>query len=427
MSNHISRVTDARKLASVPPLRLFLPVILIFASLLAACGGQSGTPGTITLQLIQWTNAPAVTAVKQIIADFEKKNPNIKIVPTAAPTANQVYAQLQSTRLTANNVDIMAVQAFTNSPASWSPSAQKPTWQQWIEAGRLLDLTGQSFLNNYYPQALKDASTFNGKVYSVPTGAYGDGGLFYNKDIFAKYNLQIPTTFDELMHVCQVLKSNGVTPFAIGAKDGWPLNLAVFGLQSSLLDQQAVIQGLWTGKVKFTDPQMVEVLTRMQKIMQYTQDNFTGLDYNTAGSYFSSGKVAMVPDGTWQAPTFAQANPALKFGYFPTPGSDTASKNTQLAGKYDLAWVVNAKTSADKRDAALKWLAFFSQPENYAKYVNGVGILPVQSNVNLQDSFLKEIAPSVKNFKLAWDQLTVGKQSTGQYIGANPPDRKSVV
>lgn len=396
---------------------LLLPCFLL-GVILAACGGSgsSSANAPVTLKLIQWTNQPAVDAVKQINEAFHKKYPNITVSVTAVPTADDQYLQLQNTRLAANDVDIMATQGFVGSPQPWATGATKPSWQQWIESGQLLDLTNQPFLQHYLPQAIKDASTFNGKVYSVTTGSYADNGIFYNKAIFSKYNLQPPTTFDELMHVCQVLQSHGVTPFVIGGKDTWPLYVATFGLQSSLLDQSSVVKGLWTGDQKFTDPKNVEVLARMQKIMQYTIKNFMGLDYNSATAYFSSEKVAMVPDGTWNAPTFSQANPSLQYGYFPTPGSDNASENVNLAGKYDLAWVVNAKSSKAKQDAALKWLDFFSQPDNYSKYVNAVGILPSQPNVDLQSAFLKEIAPvAASHFVLAWDQLSVSKKSAGKY------------
>jgi raffinose/stachyose/melibiose transport system substrate-binding protein len=415
---HIFPASDGRNPAPFSLARVLLPLFLLLGLLLAACGGSTGTGSAdqnVTLKLIQWSNQPAVDAVKQINADFHKKYPNITVSMTTVPTANDQYLQLQNTRLAANDVDVMATQGFVGSPPSWATGASKPTWQQWIEAGQLLDLTSQPFVNNYYPQALKDASTFNGKIYSVTTGSYADSGVFYNKAIFAKYNLQVPTTFSELMHVAQVLQSHGVTPFVIGGKDTWPLSVATFGVQASLLNQEDVVKGLWTGNVKFTDAQNVEVLRRMQQIMQYTQKNFMGLDYGTSGSYFASEKAAMIPDGTWDAPAFTQANPSLQFGYFPMPGSDTASANTKLAGKYDLAWVVNAKSNAAHRDAALKWLSFFSQSENYAKYVNGVGILPSQPNVNLQSAFLKEIQPLAQNLVLAWDQLTVGKKEAGKY------------
>ncbi|GAA3330742.1 hypothetical protein GCM10020331_084520 [Ectobacillus funiculus] len=44
------------------------------------------------------------------------------------------------------------------------------------------------------------------KYYGVPWQMDGKSFFFYNKDIFAKLNLQPPTTWDEFMKVLEVLK-----------------------------------------------------------------------------------------------------------------------------------------------------------------------------------------------------------------------------
>ena len=45
--------------------------------------------------------------------------------------------------------------------------------------------------------------------------------VWYRQDIFKKYNLEVPKTFDELEKVCETLKENGVVPFATGGQYGW--------------------------------------------------------------------------------------------------------------------------------------------------------------------------------------------------------------
>lgn len=37
-------------------------------------------------------------------------------------------------------------------------------------------------------------------------------GMVYNKQIFADNNLEIPTTWDELMEECETLKEKGIIP-----------------------------------------------------------------------------------------------------------------------------------------------------------------------------------------------------------------------
>ena len=72
-----------------------------------------------------------------------------------------------------------------------------------------------------YSQGLRDAFTFNGKVYGF---AYvvEYWGVWYNKEVFAKYNLKVPTTWAEFLKVCDTLKANGVTPMLQSVQQRWP-------------------------------------------------------------------------------------------------------------------------------------------------------------------------------------------------------------
>ncbi len=49
------------------------------------------------------------------------------------------------------------------------------------------------------------------------------GGYFYSKDLFAKAaSTRIPTTLSDLQAAATKLRSSGVAPIALGAKDAWP-------------------------------------------------------------------------------------------------------------------------------------------------------------------------------------------------------------
>lgn len=391
-------------------------VICLFACqvILAACGGSSTNGPSVTLKIIQWSNPQESAMIKQLATKFHQLYPNITVQDTAVP--NDQYQQLQQSRMTAKDVDLMAVQALAGAPQSYTPGAQKPVWLQWVEAGQLMDLTGQPFLQNYYPQSLANASTYNGKVYTVTTGSYAYSGVFYNKSMFSQYNLAVPTTWNELVQDCQILQSHGIAPFTIGQKDGWPLTLPADGILSDFYpDLSQLNQDLWSGKVKWDDPNMIQVFTRVQDLMKFSEKGITGIDSQTAASRFAAGKTAMLITGMWDGASVAQANPSMKFGYMPIPGSDDATANNQFTGKYDFAWTVPANTP--HKDAALKWLSFFSQKDNYTTWVNTLDILPSQPDIAITAPFLKEVAPTASTFKPGWDQISVGPPNQGQYSG----------
>lgn len=390
------------------------------SALLAACGQQPGTTtvagGAVTLKLIMHVNAPAVQAIQNLNAAFHKQNPTITVNVTTAQTND--YPTLQTTRLTAKDVDIVEVGSFVGAPTSYTSNSQKPSWQQQIDGGNYVDLTGQSFLNSFTPTSLKNTSTYNGKVYSVPSGTAPFTGVFYSKALFQKYNLSVPTVWNELLSVCQTLQGHGVTPFTLGQKDTWPANLPTQALQAALYpDLQAFDEGIWKGTLKYTDPTFVKLLQRVQQLWKYTEQGFGGISYATAPARFVAGKAAMMADGVWTAPALQQVDPNFQFGYFPLPGGDTASDNNFLAGKYDISWAIASSTK--NKDAALKWLAFYSEPTNYSEFINADGLVPTQANTQTTP-FLQSIAQWTTTMRLSPDQVLHSKTQVSKYADIVP-------
>lgn len=74
---------------------------------------------------------------------------------------------------------------------------------------------------------------------------------------------------------------------------------------------------------------------------------------------------------------------------------------------------------AKNKDAALKWLAMHSETEHYTEFTNTSGFLPTQDNIPVDSEFIKELAPNLQNFKLAWDQLFINRQNVGEYAGGS--------
>lgn len=413
-----------------------LSALLLAGSLLVgltACGGNnnastgdkesknssSGDKKVITI--LHWKQENINKAMEEINKKFEEKYPEYKIdYVTTGP--DDEYKQAQRARLTAGDVDILAdLSGMRLSPKEWTPGAKVPDWQQWIDNGLIADLSNESFVKKYNADDIAQAGTYKDKVYAIPTGKVAMSGLFYNKDIFAQYNLQVPKTWSEFLKLCDTLKQNNVTPIALAGKDVWPLKLPVFSLQSQILaggDQDKWIEGVWKGTNKFNDPDAVEVLDKAKTIQdKYTVDGFMGIDYATLPSYFASGKVAMIGAGSWDAPTISTANPKLNYGYFPVPGTEDPAKNNSLVGKYDVTWYVTEK--GKNKEGAMKWMDFFSQPENYTTFVKAAGFIPTQDGIKTDSPFIdNEVKPYLSNFKLAYEIMMINRDNVGEHLAA---------
>lgn len=418
---------------------LFMSVAIIFV--LAACGGnnkentvspsssqaaessaskEADAPAPdkeVTLKIIHWINEPVNKYYETFNKKFTEKYPNIKVDYVVVPS-DATYDQLQQTRISASDVDLMAIKSgFAPLPQEWAKGAQDPLWKQWIDAGLVADITGEAWVGNYNATDVKNSTTYNDKVYGINMGKVSFTGLYYNKKIFADNGLQVPKTWDELVNVANTLKAKDIAPFGFAGKDIWPLNLAIQGLSATVhQDQIGFIKGLWDGSTKFSDAVELETLDKAQFLMNNAIDGFMGVDYGSLPSLFVSGKVAMIADGTWNAPTIKSLDPSLEFGYFPIPGSNDVAQNSNLAGKYDMSWLVMEKGT--NKDAALKWLAMQSEPENYAEFVKASGFLP-NADVTIDDPFITEIKPYLSEFKLAWDQLFINRENAGEHVSGS--------
>ncbi len=119
--------------------------------------------------------------------------------------------------------------------------------------GRLADLSALDNVKNLR-EVVKIANTVDGKLVAIPQEIVVHG-LFVNKDMFDKYDLQLPNTPEDLLECCRVFKENGIeTP--IGANRWW-LECFVFAQAYADLyngehtDEE--IEALNSGEKKYSD------------------------------------------------------------------------------------------------------------------------------------------------------------------------------
>jgi raffinose/stachyose/melibiose transport system substrate-binding protein len=410
---------------------LILTALVAFSMLLAACGGGAATEAPaggepaggepaaaepVTLRVLVHQNPPMVEFMEGFNDRFEAAHPNIT-VDMSVVNANDLSTVTQ-TRLTANDVDVIDMFGFTNAAQPYMKNVDPPNWQTLIEAGYLLDISDQPFLANYYPAAIADAGTYNGKVYQINLGTVSYSGIYYNKSLFTEYNVAVPTTWDELVAACETFKAADIPCMTAGGKDGWPIFVGAYGLIGSVYpDQAALVEGLWTGSIKWNDAKSMEMWDRMKVYAQdMMEEGASGVAGDAAPGRFASGAVAMFSGGTWYASAIESAEPAFEWGYIPFPGSNNPEDNKYLFGKYDQGWVVAANTP--NKDASLLYLTEFSDPANYQQFVNAVGFFPTQPGATLDTQIGKEVAPYLANFRVGYEQYWVAPKGAGQY--ANP-------
>lgn len=83
-----------------------------------------------------------------------------------------------------------------------------------------IDLSNEE-LASRLDDTYKSTVTVDGAVYGIPMSSTQAGAVIYNKDLYAKYNLTVPKTWDEFMANCKVLKDAGETAVISGYSDSW--------------------------------------------------------------------------------------------------------------------------------------------------------------------------------------------------------------
>lgn len=288
----------------------------------------------------------AVDIYNEIIARFEKENPNIKVNQNNVPDPRTVL----QTRLASNDVpDIILT--YPN----------ETEFKLYVSEGYMMDISGTDALKNIKTDIL-DTIKIDGKDYSMPL-SINTTGVFYNKAIFKEQGIAIPTTYDELIAACDKLKAAGITPFALSDKDNWTVGILanlMVGMEMGKSTADSLFADVLSGKQTFdNNPEMNLIADRLIQLRTYGSADAAGTDINQAIATFTNGQAAMLFNGIWENPVITKANPSLDYGMFPFPGT-TADKTAVIFG-IDSAFSVSATTQ--HKDASLKFLAFLSSTE----------------------------------------------------------------
>jgi raffinose/stachyose/melibiose transport system substrate-binding protein len=383
----------------------------------AADSGAADAPAEdaepVTLTVLVHQNPPMVEYMNEFNAQFEAAYPNVTVDMSVVGAGD--LSTVTQTRLTANDIDVIDIFGFSNAAQPYMTDVTAPNWQTLIEAGLLLDITDEPFVQNYDEATIRDAGSYNDRVYAVNLGRVSYSGMFVNNDLLAEVGVDTPTTWGELVAACEAVIDAGYECMTVGGGDGWPVFVGSYGLMASVFpDPAALVEGLWTGGITWDGPEAAEL---WEKYQYYTQNmleaGVTGLNHDATPARYAAGDVAFMPTGSWQGPAMVAAEPAFDWDYVPFPGSDVAENNQYLYGKYDQGWAIAA--DSPNREAALNYVAMFSEPENYQAFIDATGFIPTQPTATLAGKLGEDVAPYLDDFRVGYEQYWVAPKGAGQW------------
>lgn len=340
--------------------KIKLSSILVLSILLVAAGFTfAAAQDDVTLTMWSWRTED-VDEYNAILDTFEENNPGISVEFKAFK--NTEYNTVLATSLEGGEgPDVMQLRAYGG-------------LQRYTDF--LMPLGDKvPALKDFPGSSLASAEGRNdGKLYGVPF-ANQVLGIYYNKEIFEKYDLSEPKTWDEFLSVCETLKENGVTPLANAGKAGWMLEIMFGTFGPNFYGGNSFFEAVTSGETNFEDPAFVNALEKMTELKPYMQPGFMGVDYSSQQAAFYTEQAAMFVGGSFEATFFQEQNPELDIGVFPAPPQEDDDP-VYIGTWADGSFGVNKSTN--HQDAALKLVKFLASPEFGQPFTNMLGqISPV--------------------------------------------------
>ena len=155
-------------------------------------------------------------------------------------------------------------------------------------------------------------------IYGVPNEFIVEG-VFYSKDIFEQNSIEIPTTYDEFISVCQTLKAAAISPVLQDNDQGYNANIFI-ELAGMVAGEDAFLEAA-SGTGTFETPDFVEAARLTQNFAaECFQDAWTGYQYPAAQSMLAQGAGAMNINGSWLPSELESVMPEnFRIGFFRVP------------------------------------------------------------------------------------------------------------
>lgn len=242
-----------------------------------------------------------------------------------------------------------------------------------------------------YQEALS-SYTFNEHIYGLPVFGWNNV-LYCNTEIFKACELDIPSTYDELVSSVKAFKTKGVTPFTISSSEAQMPSLYFMELALAYEDIK-IVKGLSENPKYFGMEGFYKAAKDLETLiaLEPWQSNFEVASSAEATTEFIKGNSAMLVSGSWECVEIEDMKHSLVKGKIQAVNFPRAnSKQVGIAGYTD-GFVLNKQAHLKDKDVKLMFVQMMRDLSDVAVVEKGLGI-PVyqdQSLENTNHTLLKE-------------------------------------
>jgi multiple sugar transport system substrate-binding protein len=355
--------------------RFIVAVAGITAALAVAAAQNQKT------QVVYWQYdfASKVALVNELIAEFNKANPDIEVKQETFPYDNYI-AKVKSAVGAGQGPDVTNL--FYGWLPDWTASKLLQPLPSSFPAKQLEDRVG----------SLMKASKIENQYYAVPT-AVRVLAVFYNKDLFRAAGItKTPRTWEEMEAAAKKIQKveNGKVSVA-----GWAIQPE--GQDHHLFRE--VLSRQWGGKPYTTDfkkiaynsAQGLEAFKWFTGLIERGAAT-RGLDLfpgsgNAYRDSFIAGRAGMIVDGSFAIGAI-RSGAKFDWGVFELPTRTVGGVKANFGSYWVHGLTPNAKGA--KLEASTKWLRFLTSDDVQRRWLTKVGELPANTALGATPELRKD-------------------------------------
>ncbi|KQO64527.1 ABC transporter substrate-binding protein [Curtobacterium sp. Leaf261] len=352
-------------------------------------GGSDSGSGDGKVSMTFWHNSttgPGKAYWVKTVKQFEAANPNVTITIQAVQNED-LDGKLQTALNSGDAPDIFLQRGGGKMSAM-------------VKAGQVMDIKDSigSAAKSAISSAAFDGYKQDGGTYAMPVDVLPEG-IWYSQDLFKAAGItSTPTTMDELNNDIAKLKTSGVAPVAVGAKDAWPA--AHWFYNFALRECSAGTLAKAGSTLKFDDPcwkKAGQDVAQFNDTKPFNDGFLTTAAQQGAGSsagLVANHKAAMELMGSWDPGVISSLTPDAKplsdLGWFPFPAiSGGNGKAGSMMGGLD-GFSCSAKAPKGPCTAFLNFIVKKDQQEAYYRAFDTI---PVNKNAQsvITEPYLKDV------------------------------------
>ena len=361
---------------------LALVLTLALAMSLTTVFAETAEPVVLKVASIWSAETEANRApMLKTLAEFEEAHPEIKL-----------------------EVEWYEANAWKDQGETLALSDSLPDVFYWNAGGVLWNLVSSGDilpLNDYLTDDIKDQliggalanMTFDGKVYQLPyTNACSC--LYCNTELFEKYGVKIPETWDELLDAVKAFREAGVTPMALGGGDKWPTNMYTDLIALRFVGDEACRACYYkTEGATFLTDDWKEAMNAFKTLIDLGAfpDDALSLTRDESEVPYFNGEIPMYVHGQWFSGSLSEdMQQKVKAVKFPAVGK---GYDNQWMGGPAEGFSVAAYTAHP--DEAFVACQFLAQHQSDNGFACGAGLPAWKTEVQCGNPVMNQIAEQV--------------------------------